>query len=74
MCHFQIRGTYRFQIRKINLFQIRKGVVFKYEKRGLYVFSNTNVTFFCVKRHAIIKKEWKHIINLSEAVVSRKVF
>ena len=31
---------------KINMSQIQKGVVFKYEKCGLYVFSNTNVTFF----------------------------
>ena len=53
MCHFQIRKTYHFQIRKINLFQIRKRVIFKYEKCDLYVFSNTNVTYFCIKRHAI---------------------
>ena len=46
MCHFEIRKTYRFQIRKINLFQTRKRVVFKYEKCGLYVFPNTNVTYF----------------------------
>ena len=53
MCHFQIRKTYHFQMRKINLFQIRKRVIFKYEKCDLYVFSNTNVTYFCIKRHAI---------------------
>ena len=38
MCHFQIRKTYRFQIRKL--------IVFKYNKCGLYVFLNTNVTYF----------------------------
>lgn len=48
----QIRKMYHFQIRKISLFQIRKCVVFKYEKFGLYIFLNLNVTYLN-KRHPI---------------------
>ena len=35
-----------FSNTKNKSFQKRKGIVFKYKKYGLYVFSNTNVTFF----------------------------
>ena len=53
MCHFQIQKMSLFQIRECAIFKYEKGTVFKYEKCGLYVFSNTNVTYFHSKRHAI---------------------
>ena len=53
MYHFQIQKMSLFQMGECSIAKYKKRTVFKYEKCGMYVFSNTNVTYFWNKRHSI---------------------